>query len=242
MSPSPLPGIKKILAIGSGKGGVGKSTVAWYLARTAQHMGLKVGLLDLDVYGPSLPYFVGHNNQPTIENKKIIPHIEGEMVCMSLGFVVDADQAAVWRGPMLMTAVKQMLWDVDWAKHGELDLLVVDLPPGTGDVPLTLSQQVTVSGAIVITTSHPLALADAKKACSLFEKTHIPLTGVIENMSHILCAQCDAKNELFENQANNLPGRTLGTLPFFPKNIPDNVWFNFMTPICEEVLGSLNPN
>ena len=240
-SPVALPGVKRILAVGSGKGGVGKSTVAWYIAQAISHMGLKVGFLDLDVYGPSLPYFVGHNNKPAVKDKKIIPHIESGLTCMSLGFLVDADQAAVWRGPMLMTAVKQMIWDVEWSLNGDLDLLVVDLPPGTGDVPLTLSQQTTVDGALIVTTLHPLAISDAKKASSLFEKIKIPLVGVVENMSHIFCSHCDTPNSLFKGTTDGLNARTLGSLPFFPQQAPENIWLQKAMPLCEEVLSFFNP-
>ncbi len=181
-----IPGIKKIILVGSGKGGVGKSTVAANLALALKEAGQKVGLLDADIYGPSIPRMFGALHQrPTFTDEggrtRIQPLVRHGLLLMSMGFIVEENQAVVWRGPMLFKAVDQFLRDVIW---GELDYLVVDLPPGTGDVVLTLAQKVPVSGGIVVCTPQNLALVDAKKAVDMFKQVHIPLLGVIENMSY----------------------------------------------------------
>ena len=188
---APIAGIKKIVAVGSGKGGVGKSTVAVNLALALKEIGHKVGLLDADIYGPSIPRLMGAVNQPIQfgqasspgSAKKMEPLFRHGIKLMSMGFLVNENQAVVWRGPMLFKAFEQFFRDVNW---GELDYLVIDLPPGTGDVALTIAQKVPVSGAIVVTTPQNLALVDAKKAIDMFGQIHIPVLGVVENMAYFL--------------------------------------------------------
>jgi len=182
-----IPGVAKIIAVGSGKGGVGKSTVAVNLAIALQKRGLKVGLLDADIYGPSVPRMMGAINQRPEVNaqQKIQPIQRYGIKTMSLGYLVDEAQAAVWRGPMLFKAMDQFFRDVEW---GELDYLVIDLPPGTGDVGLTMAQKVPVHGALVVCTPQNVALADAKKAIDMFERTNVPLMGVVENMAFLKTA------------------------------------------------------
>ncbi len=184
---APITGVKHIVAVGSGKGGVGKSTVAVNLAMALQKAGAKTGLLDADIYGPSIPRMLGFSGalavKPEVnEQNKIIPVPRFGVKTMSLGYLVDEGMAAVWRGPMLFKAMDQFFRDVLW---GELDYLIVDLPPGTGDVALTVAQKVPVAGAIVVCTPQNVALADAKKAIDMFERTNVPLLGVIENMAYL---------------------------------------------------------
>lgn len=181
---APIPGVKAILAVGSGKGGVGKSTIALNLTMALQKNGLKCGLLDADIYGPSIPRMLGAlTSKPEVnDDKKIIPISRYGVKTMSLGYLVDEGTAAVWRGPMLFKAMEQFFRDVLW---GELDILVIDLPPGTGDVGLTMAQKVPVNGAIIVVTPQNIALADAKKAMDMFERTNVPLLGVVENMSYL---------------------------------------------------------
>ncbi len=182
LSQAPIEGIKQIIVVGSGKGGVGKSTTSVNLACALKQKGLKVGLLDADIYGPSLPRMMGAINQhPQVdEEKKIIPLVRLGIKLMSLGFLVEEGSSVVWRGPMIFKALDQFLRDVKW---GELDYLIIDLPPGTGDVPLTIAQKVPVSGAIIVTTPQNISLVDAKKAMDMFNQINVPLLGVVENMS-----------------------------------------------------------
>lgn len=217
---APIPGIRNIIAVGSGKGGVGKSTVAVNLAMAMKNKGLKVGLLDADIYGPSVPRMLGAINQrPEVtEQQKIIPISRYGVKTMSLGYLVDEGTAAVWRGPMLFKAMDQFLRDVEW---GDLDVLLVDLPPGTGDVGLTLAQKVPVSGAIVVVTPQNVALADAKKAIDMFERTNVRLLGVVENMSHLTTAngekvQLFPKGEL-EAFLDAKQIVKLAEIPFYPE-------------------------
>lgn len=179
-----IPGVRHIIAVGSGKGGVGKSTVAVNLAVSLERRGLKVGLLDADIYGPSVPRMLGARDaRPEVnEKQKIQPVLRYGVKTMSLGYLVDEGQAAVWRGPILFKAMDQFFRDVSW---GQLDYLVIDLPPGTGDVVLTMAQKVPVDGAIVVCTPQNVALADAKKAIDMFERTNVPLLGIVENMAYL---------------------------------------------------------
>lgn len=232
-----LPNVKSIIAIGSGKGGVGKSTVAWYLAHALSHMGLRVGVLDADVYGPSLPHFLGSHEEPQIIDRKIIPLQINGISCMSMGFLIPPEQAAVWRGPMLMTAIKQMLWDVEWGVHNPIDYLIVDLPPGTGDVPLTLTQQVQVNGALIVTTSHPLAVDDAMRAKTMFERLQVPLVGVVENMSTLACASCRHTNQLFSPNHHPLTQHIVAHLPFLPPYAEEKEWYQHVSPIAQKVIS-----
>lgn len=181
---APIPGVKHIIAVGSGKGGVGKSTIAVNLALALHKTGLKVGILDADVYGPSVPRMLGAmSEKPEVSaDKKIQPVLRYGMKTMSLGYLVEEGTAAVWRGPMLNKAMDQFFRDVNW---GELDFLIVDLPPGTGDVVLSLAQKVPVTGAIVVCTPQNVALADAKKAIDMFQRTNVRMLGVVENMAYL---------------------------------------------------------
>ncbi|MGE0763155.1 MAG: Mrp/NBP35 family ATP-binding protein [Bdellovibrionales bacterium] len=179
-----IPGVRKIIAVGSGKGGVGKSTVAANLAVALKNAGHKVGLLDADIYGPSVPRLFGalHQRPDMDSSQKIAPLVRHGIKLMSIGFMVDEEMAVVWRGPMLFKAMEQFFRDVAW---GELDYLIIDLPPGTGDVALTVAQKVPVDGAIVVCTPQNMALTDAKKAISMFEQVKIPVLGVVENMAYM---------------------------------------------------------
>ncbi len=215
--PQPIPGIKNIYLVASGKGGVGKSTVAANLAISLKKLGHKVGLLDCDIYGPSLPRLFGAINQkPEVTNdNKIIPIERLGIKLMSIGFLVEESTAVVWRGPMLFKAIDQFFRDVLW---GELDALVLDLPPGTGDIQLTISQKVPVTGAITVTTPQDMAFIDVVKALDMFKTVHVPVLGVIENMSHIVLED-GTEHELFPKgklhkhlEENNI--ELLGAIPF----------------------------
>ena len=187
---------RSVIAVGSGKGGVGKSTVAASIALTLRRLGAKVGLMDADVYGPSIPHLLGLSGRPAIsENKKIEPILYGgNMPVMSMGFLIEPDQAVIWRGPMLHGSINQFLSDTDW---GELDYLIIDMPPGTGDIALTLSQALPLAGSVVVCTPQQVALLDAIKAISMFDKVNIPLLGVVENMNGFLCPDCGKTYDIF---------------------------------------------
>ncbi len=206
----------RILAIASGKGGVGKSTVSSNLAVALAKQGRRVGLLDADIYGPSQPRMMGVSKRPSSpDGKTIIPLKAHGVTMMSIGLMLEEDQAVVWRGPMLMGALQQMLGQVEW---GELDVLIVDLPPGTGDVQLTLAQKSKVTGAIVVSTPQDVALLDARKALNMFEKTKTPVLGMIENMSMYVCPKCGHEAHLFghggaKDEADRLGLPFLGAIP-----------------------------
>jgi ATP-binding protein involved in chromosome partitioning len=189
-----VPGVKNIVAVSSGKGGVGKSTIAVNLAITLAQAGAKIGLLDTDVYGPNVPIMVGVHEQPLVHGQMLIPNSAHGIKVMSLGFLNPGDRPVVWRGPMLHTAVRQFLYDVEW---GELDYLVVDMPPGTGDAQLSLAQLVPVQGAVLVTTPQEVAMADVRKAINMFEQVHIPVLGVVENMSYFVCEHCSTRHAIF---------------------------------------------
>jgi len=193
-----IPGVKHVIAVASGKGGVGKSTTAVNLALALQSLGLKAGIFDVDIYGPSIPMLLGVNEQPgQDENKKILPIIKYGLASMSLGYMMKQDTATIWRGPMVMGAVKQMTTDTRWDADGELDVLVLDLPPGTGDVQLTLAQTIDMDGAIVVSTPQDIALIDARKGLDMFQKTDTEVFGIIENMSYFLCPSCGERSDIF---------------------------------------------
>ena len=213
----PLPGVSNIVAVASGKGGVGKSTVAVNLALAWAAAGARVGILDADIYGPSQPLMLGLEGQrPTApDGKHLLPLEAHGLKAMSIGFLVDAAQALVWRGPMVTQALTQLLSDTDW---GELDYLVVDMPPGTGDIQLTLSQRVPVAGAIIVTTPQDISLADARKGLAMFEKVSVPVLGVVENMSVHVCTQCGHAEHIFgagggRSMAAEYDVQLLGELP-----------------------------
>jgi ATP-binding protein involved in chromosome partitioning len=191
----PLPGVRDIVAVSSAKGGVGKSTVAANLALALQHLQQRVGLLDCDVYGPSLPMMLGVAGRPRVaDNKRIYPIEKYGLRLMSMGFFLDDSSPVVWRGPLVMGLVRQFLKDVEW---GELDVLVVDLPPGTGDAQLTLVQQVPLSGGVIVTTPQDVATLDVERGIAMFKQVHTPILGVIENMSGYECPKCGTHDDLF---------------------------------------------
>ena len=191
------PGVNKVIAIGSGKGGVGESTLSANIAVALSQRGLKVGLLDADIYGPSQPKLMGVSGKPEIggtDGKSILPLHGYGITLMSMGFLVAADEAVVWRGPMLMGALQQFIGQVEW---GELDILLIDLPPGTGDVQLTLAQKCELDGAVIVSTPQDVALIDARKAMQMFYKLDVPILGMIENMSTYICTNCGHEEHLF---------------------------------------------
>jgi len=203
-----LPGVRTTIAVASGKGGVGKSTVAVNLAVSLALDGAKVGLLDADIYGPSIPLMMGIHDRPQMVDQKLIPLEAHGVKVMSIGFLVDPMQAVIWRGPMVSGAVKQFMSDVDW---GELDYLIFDLPPGTGDIHLTLVQTIPLTGAVVVTTPQDIALADARKAFKMFEKVNVPVLGIIENMSYHICSHCGHREEIFSTGGGEKAAKELGT-------------------------------
>src|SRR5256885_2112869 len=190
-----VPGVKTIVAVASGKGGVGKSTVAVNLALAFAANGLKVGLLDADIYGPSMPRMMGIAGKPTSRDGRALEPMRNHGIkCMSMGFLVPEETPMIWRGPMVMSAIQQMLRDVEW---GELDILVVDLPPGTGDAQLTMAQQVPLSGAVIVSTPQDIALLDARKGLNMFRKVDVPVLGIVENMSYFACPHCGGGGDIF---------------------------------------------
>ncbi|MBL4802259.1 MAG: Mrp/NBP35 family ATP-binding protein [Emcibacter sp.] len=206
-----IPGVKHIIAVASGKGGVGKSTTAVNLALALQTLGLKTGIFDVDIYGPSIPTMLGVTHRPTQnEDKKIVPIIKHGLVSMSLGYLMKQDTATIWRGPMVMGAVKQMIDDTLWDVDGPLDVLVLDLPPGTGDVQLTLAQNVYMDGAIVVSTPQDIALIDARKGLDMFKKTNTTVFGIVENMSYFLCPSCGDRSDIFGHGGAREVAKELG--------------------------------
>jgi ATP-binding protein involved in chromosome partitioning len=186
--------VKAIVAVASGKGGVGKSTVAVNLAVALALQGLKVGLLDADIYGPSLPRMLGLTRRPEVRGDRMQPLEAWGVKCMSIGFLVDEETPMIWRGPMVMGALEQMLGQVDW---GTLDILVVDMPPGTGDAQLTMAQRVALTGAVIVSTPQDIALIDARRGVKMFERVNVPVLGLVENMSYYCCPNCGHRAELF---------------------------------------------
>ena len=215
-----LPGVRNTLAVASGKGGVGKSTVAINLALSLARSGAAVGVLDADVYGPSLPLLTGVHGRPRAEDKKIYPHEAAGLKLMSMGFFLDDNSPVIWRGPMVHGLIRQFLTDVVW---GELDYLVVDMPPGTGDAALTLTQMAPLSGAVIVTTANDLSLIDARKGLKMFEKVNVPVLGIVENMSYFTPPDLpDRKYYLFgqgggERTATDLAVDFLGEVPIDPR-------------------------
>jgi len=203
------PGVKHIIAVASGKGGVGKSTTATNLALAFARQGHATGILDADIYGPSQPRMMGVSGRPQSPDGKRLKPMENHGVkVMSMGFLVAEDTPMIWRGPMVQSAIQQMLRDVDW---GELDVLVVDMPPGTGDAQLTLAQQVPLSGAVIITTPQDIALLDAKKGLNMFRKVDVPVFGIVENMSYFLCPHCGGRSDIFAAGGGRRESERLGT-------------------------------
>ena len=204
-----LQGVRNTIAVASGKGGVGKSTIAANLAVALAMDGAAVGLVDLDIYGPSMPLMMGIKKRPGMSGQKLLPIENWGVKVMSIGFLVDPMQAVVWRGPMVSGAVKQFMSDVEW----ELDYLVMDLPPGTGDIQLTLVQTIPLTGAVVVTTPQDISLADALKAWKMFDKVDVPVLGVVENMSYYICSHCGAREDIFDNGGGKRAAEQLG-VPF----------------------------
>ena len=205
-----LQGGRNTIAVAFGMGGVGKSTIAANLAVALAMDGAAVGLVDLDIYGPSMPLMMGIKKRPGMSGQKLLPIENWGVKVMSIGFLVDPMQAVVWRGPMVSGAVKQFMSDVEW---GELDYLVMDLPPGTGDIQLTLVQTIPLTGAVVVTTPQDISLADALKAWKMFDKVDVPVLGVVENMSYYICSHCGAREDIFDNGGGRRAAEQLG-VPF----------------------------
>jgi ATP-binding protein involved in chromosome partitioning len=211
-----VPGVKSIVAVASGKGGVGKSTTATNLALGLATLGLRVGMLDADIYGPSQPRMMGISGRPSSPDGKTLRPMENYGVkCMSMGFLVAEDTPMIWRGPMVQSALQQMLRDVDW---GELDILVVDMPPGTGDAQLTMAQQVPLTGAVIVSTPQDIALIDAKKGLNMFRRVDVPVLGIVENMSTFFCPNCGHETHIFSHggakrEAEKLGMEFLGEIP-----------------------------
>jgi ATP-binding protein involved in chromosome partitioning len=208
---SEIPGIAAVIAVASGKGGVGKSTTALNLALGLRDLGLRVGLLDADIYGPSVPRLTGIREKPALNaDKKMIPIQRFGLAIMSIGFLVEEETAMIWRGPMVMSAITQMLRDVAW---GTLDILVVDMPPGTGDAQLTLAQNVPLKGAVIISTPQDLSLIDARRGLAMFKKVNVPVLGIVENMSYFQCPQCGTRSDIFGHGGARQEAERLG-VPF----------------------------
>ncbi len=211
-----MPGVRAIIAVASGKGGVGKSTTATNLALGLAAGGRRVGLLDADVYGPSVPRMMGISGRPTSHDGKILQPMDSYGIkCMSMGFLVAEDTPMIWRGPMVMGALEQMLRDVAW---GELDVLVIDMPPGTGDAQLTIAQRVPLAGAVIVSTPQDIALLDARKGLNMFRKVDVPVLGIIENMSYFCCPNCGHRSDIFSHggarrEAGRLGVEFLGEVP-----------------------------
>jgi ATP-binding protein involved in chromosome partitioning len=213
-----LTGVKNTISVASGKGGVGKSTVAVNLAVALAKEGASVGLIDCDIYGPSIPLMFNINEKPGMHNQKLLPLEKYGVKVMSIGFLIDATQAVIWRGPMASGAVKQFMTDVEW---GELDYLVFDLPPGTGDIQLTIVQQIPLTGAVIVTTPQEMSLADARRGMAMFQKVNVPILGVVENMSYFVSANGEREN-IFDNGGGKIVAEQfkvpfLGEIPIYTK-------------------------
>ena len=211
-----IPGVDAVIAVASGKGGVGKSTTAVNLALGLRDLGLKVGMLDADIYGPSLPKLLAIKEKPqTIGGTRLKPIERYGLTVMSIGFLIDEETPMIWRGPMVMSAITQMLREVEW---GKLDIMVVDMPPGTGDAQLTMAQQVPLKGAVIVSTPQDLALIDARRGVAMFKRVNVPVLGVVENMSYFLCPSCGTRSDIFSHggarhEAERLGVEFLGEVP-----------------------------
>ena len=235
----PLPGVKHIIAVASGKGGVGKSTVACNLAVGLAKLGLAVGVLDADLFGPSMPKLFGLNSKPSIapDGKRLIPLESFGVKVMSIGFLIDEGAPVVWRGPMVVSALNQLLREVVW---GELDVLVVDMPPGTGDTQLTMAQNVPLAGAVIVSTPQDLALIDARRGIAMFNQVKIPLLGVVENMSYFVCPHCGGRTDVFSHGGARKEAEKLG-VPFLgevPLDIAIRANSDEGRPVIASMLGS----
>jgi ATP-binding protein involved in chromosome partitioning len=214
---APIPGVKNIIAVGAGKGGVGKTTLAVNLAAALARLGSRVGIVDGDIYGPNIPLMLGLQAQLVAEDNKIVPAEKFGLKVVSMGFLTDDDSPVIWRGPMLHSVIRQFFQEVLW---GELDYLVVDMPPGTGDVALSLSQTVPVAGAIVVTTPQEVSLSDSRRAVRMYQKLNIPVLGLVENMSYFVCPSCAHESDIFgrgggERTASAMEIPFLGGIPIY---------------------------
>jgi len=206
-----IPGVKSIIAVASGKGGVGKSTTAVNLALALRDLGMRVGVLDADIYGPSMPKLLAVRQKPeTIGGKRLKPITSYGLAVMSIGFLIEEETPMIWRGPMVMSALTQMLREVEW---GELDVMVVDMPPGTGDAQLTMAQQVPLAGAVIVSTPQDLALIDARRGIAMFKRVDVPVLGIIENMSTFICPKCGERSDIFGHGGARKEAERLG-VPF----------------------------
>jgi ATP-binding protein involved in chromosome partitioning len=234
-----VDGIKHIIAVASGKGGVGKSTTAVNLALSFRNLGLSVGILDADIYGPSVPKLLGIKGRPNPgAGKKIQPLTAYSITAMSMGFLVDEETPMIWRGPMVISAITQMLREVDW---GDIDLLVVDMPPGTGDVQLTMAQNVPIIGSVIVSTPQDLALIDARKGISMFQKVNIPVLGIIENMSTFVCPKCGEVSHIFGKEGAMKEAKKSGVpyLGDIPLEMDIRIGSDLGKPIVEFNPGSV---
>lgn len=247
------PKIKNIIVVASGKGGVGKSTTSVNLAVALQALGYSVGILDADIYGPSIPKLMNTEGEPEIIEKRIQPMMQYEITTISIGNLVDLEAAVAWRGPMVSRALQQLLQDTDWP---ELDFLMVDLPPGTGDIQLTIAQKIPVAGAVIVTTPQDLALLDARRAISMFNKVDIAVLGIVENMSYFECPQCGHQEAIFaegggEHLASEMDVPMLGHIPLAtairlqaddgkPIALTDNGFKSTYCSIAENLLHQLS--
>ncbi len=204
--PAGIPGVKYVIAVASGKGGVGKSTTSINLALAFSKLGLKAGIFDLDIYGPSVPRLMGipDARPESLEDGKITPLKNHDLVSMSIGYLMEKDAATIWRGPMVMGAIQQMVRDVKWDLFGPVDILVLDLPPGTGDAQLTMVQNIKLDGAVIVSTPQDLALIDARKAITMFDKTNTRVFGILENMSYFICPHCGERSNIFSHGGAHL--------------------------------------
>ena len=231
-------GVAHIIAVASGKGGVGKSTVAVNLAIALSKLGLKTGLLDADIYGPSVPRMLGLTGKPTSRDGKVLQPMEAwGLKAISIGSMISDDQPIIWRGPMVMTALTQLLYDVEW---DPLDILVVDMPPGTGDAQLTLAQRVPLSGAVIVSTPQDIALIDARKGLAMFQRTHVPVLGIVENMSTFFCPNCGHESHIFGHGGARETALALGCdfLGEIPLHISIRETSDAGTPIVASLAGS----
>jgi ATP-binding protein involved in chromosome partitioning len=203
-----LPDVRAIVAVASGKGGVGKSAVAVNVAVALARQGLRVGLLDADIYGPSLPRMLGLSRKPEVRGQKLIPHAAWGLKAMSIGFLVEEETPMIWRGPMVMSALEQMMGQAEW---GALDIMVVDMPPGTGDAQLTMAQRASLAGAVIVSTPQDIALADARRGVRMFERVNVPVLGLVENMSYFCCPNCGYRAEIFGHGGARREAERLGT-------------------------------
>jgi ATP-binding protein involved in chromosome partitioning len=232
------PGVAAIVAIVSGKGGVGKSTLSVNLAVALRRQGLAVGLLDADIYGPSLPLLMGLSGKPrATAEKKLEPLIGYGVACMSIGFLMDEAAPAIWRGPMVVGALQQLLRDVAW---GKLDVLLVDMPPGTGDVALTMAQSVSLTGVVIVSTPQDVALADARKGLNMFRRVDVPVLGLVENMSYFACPHCGERSDIFGHGGARREAEKLGVdfLGEIPLHLSIRETSDAGTPIVEQAPNS----